>query len=371
MKQPLRPGCVEDCPACPHRSWTQEESTLQKHKWVLSSMREFAPYVYPVNSVEGASRWNYRTKVCLAAEHNGQTWNIGVRKRDKVIPIHDCPVHNERINRNINLLSIVLPGPEKNPLAYFMQSGKQLTLVLKCRELPGLDWLTDHVKNEFLDNGVEGFWLHLFPSTGKKVTGKGGWYLIFGEPRSSTDTGLFYGPSSFQQVLPVLYNNSLQEASEFLDPGKATMIIDLYSGIGASLKYWISKEAETVGVELGGEAIEYAVVNAPTARLFRGTCAKRIPQINNIAAEAKERRKELLVYANPPRTGLEKEVAEWIAKKLKPGKMSYLSCSAGTLYRDLKLIAEHGYSIEKIIPYDFFPQTRHVEMLALIRNPHS
>jgi tRNA/tmRNA/rRNA uracil-C5-methylase (TrmA/RlmC/RlmD family) len=363
----LREGCVESCPACPHRRLTRQESLAQKQRFVEKQLFEYLNVIEPIRSAEEASRWNYRKKVCLAAEHNGQTWNIGVRKREQVILIHNCPVHHEQINRNIILLSKVLPSPEKFPLAYFLQSGKQLTLVAKCRELPDLAWMTEQVKNELQFNGVEGFWLHLYPSTGKKVTGKGGWHLLFGHPRSINENGLVYGPQSFQQVLPDLYNDSLKEAHLFLDPNNDSAVIDLYCGIGSSLKKWTKSGADAIGIELGGEALECAAINAPLARLLRGKCSQRIQQLNAFTEEMCTTGKQIGLYVNPPRTGLEKEVIQWITSALKPQRMAYLSCSVGTLQRDLKYLCQNRFRVQRIIPYDFLPQTLHLENLMLIQ----
>jgi tRNA/tmRNA/rRNA uracil-C5-methylase (TrmA/RlmC/RlmD family) len=64
--------------------------------------------------------------------------------------------------------------------------------------------------------------------------------------------------------------------------------------------------------------------------------------------------------------GLEPEVLGWLSEKLRPEALAYLSCSAGTLARDLSVLQNSGYSVRRIIPYDFFPQTPHVEALALV-----
>ena len=74
-----------------------------------------------------------------------------------------------------------------------------------------------------------------------------------------------------------------------------------------------------------------------------------------------------LLYVNPPRTGLEPEISDWVAKAYKPDRMVYLSCSAGTLQRDLDRLTATGYTIIKITPYDFFPQTLHVETLIFLQ----
>lgn len=362
----LKPGCVQSCPACPHRHLSTEESLARKQDWLQKRLGDFSEYLQEIRSVTDENRWHYRHKVCLSAEHEMNTWKIGVMKHERVIPIETCPVQAEQVNRSIRIISNILPPPEKFPLAYFMQSGAQKTLVCKCRELPDLSWLGEELKTELAMAGTEGLWLHLNPATGKKIIGKGGWYLIFGKPRSYSTDGFIYGPLSFQQVLPELYNNSLTTASEFLNPSAETATIDLYCGTGKTLKTWTEAGSSAIGVELGGEAIECAVENAPGAILLRGTCAQRIPQLDGFVESARENGKEILLYANPPRTGLEIKISKWIAEKLRPVRFAYLSCSAGTLYRDLTILTEHGFSVKSIIPYDFFPQTLHVETLALL-----
>ncbi len=363
----LKPGCADECPACPHRTLNSRESLVRKQDWVVRRLEEYAGVVEPIRSVSEKKRWNYRKKVCLAAEYKGTSWNIGVRRRDSIIPVHNCPVHHPEVNQNINLFSHTIPGPERFPLVYYMQSGAQLSLVVKCRNMPDLDWLTDDTYLILKKQGVEGLWLHLHPDAGKKVTGKAGWHLVAGNSRSLNENGLVYGPASFQQVMPDLYADSLQEATGFLDPGTQSAIIDLYCGMGTSLRQWMDSGTQAIGVELSGEAITCAVQNAPGSVLLRGACKHRIPQLLEFANSAVCFNKEISVYANPPRTGMETDVTSWIARELRPRKIAYLSCSAGTLYRDLIYLGKHGYAPLKIIPYDFFPHTLHVEMLAFIQ----
>jgi tRNA/tmRNA/rRNA uracil-C5-methylase (TrmA/RlmC/RlmD family) len=69
---------------------------------------------------------------------------------------------------------------------------------------------------------------------------------------------------------------------------------------------------------------------------------------------------------NPPRSGLEAEVTRALADELRPERIAYLSCSAGTLARDLAHFCAAGYAVARIQPYDFFPLTHHVEAQALL-----
>ena len=62
----------------------------------------------------------------------------------------------------------------------------------------------------------------------------------------------------------------------------------------------------------------------------------------------------------------EKVSVNALATELRPRHIAYLSCSAGTLARDLGLLTEAGYRVTRLLPLDFFPQTRHVEVLATL-----
>ena len=205
--------------------------------------------------------------------------------------------------------------------------------------------------------------MHLHPCAGRRLFTKNGWQLLWGRPRSRDALGLSYGPSSFQQLLPDLYDRSLDEAEDFLDPKPGMAVVDLYCGIGASLRRWTARGANALGVELDGEAVACAQDNAPQARVLRGGCAQRLPQVDDwLVGQAVAG----LLYVNPPRIGLEAGVLEWISRRYRPLRLAYLSCSAGTLARDLDGFGQAGYRVVRLRPYDFFPRTHHVEILALL-----
>jgi tRNA/tmRNA/rRNA uracil-C5-methylase (TrmA/RlmC/RlmD family) len=65
---------------------------------------------------------------------------------------------------------------------------------------------------------------------------------------------------------------------------------------------------------------------------------------------------------------MEPSVTEWITHQLKPSKLAYLSCSAGTLKRDLDQFTSANYEVNSVIPFDFFPQTYHVECIVRLRS---
>ncbi len=98
--------------------------------------------------------------------------------------------------------------------------------------------------------------------------------------------------------------------------------------------------------------------------MLRGTCGQRLPQVREWWGAAGSGAR--VCYVNPPRSGLEADVLDAIANELRPDRLAYLSCSAGTLGRDLTALEHAGYAVDAIVPFDFFPGTHHVECLALV-----
>ncbi len=361
---PLPAGCALRCPGCAHRTLSAAASEAQKTAWLRRQLAPWIDRLAPMRALGGEARWRYRRKVCLSARWSEvDGWHLGLRRRDQLIPIPDCPVHAKPVRATIRELLRALPPARDFPLAYFIQSGAQATLILKTHRVPDLAWLNANRQAELAAGGLEGLWLHLHPAAGRRLFARSGWRLPWGQPRSRDGFGLVYGPTAFQQQIPELYRQALDAAEDFLDPRPGDGIADLYCGIGASLARWTRRDACVVGVELSGEAVECASLNAPAATVLRGKCAERIPQLRDWTSAIGRR----LLFVNPPRTGLEPAVLTWVAKEFRPERLAYLSCSAGTLSRNLAALATHDYAVDALIPYDFFPQTHHVETLALLR----
>ena len=366
-KRPLPSGCEPLCPGCAHRHLTYHESLAQKQAWLEKKLAPWAGHIRPIRTAGPEFQWNYRKKVCLSACHAHGKWHFGLIKNDTVIPIHHCPVHSPTIREAVTLFASVLPKPADFPLAYFAQTGCQITLVVKSKKMPDMSWLDDAVIRAMKTIGIQGLWLHLHPCAGKKVFAKNTWHLVYGVPRSIDEDHRVYGPRAFQQLIPSLYETALGEAAMFFAPERKDALVDLYCGTGSGLARWEKTDCRVIGVELDGEAVACARENAPDTEILRGKCRDRIPQLNAWAAATHKPGRRLL-YANPPRTGLEPAILEWIIETYHPEQMAYLSCSAGTLQRDLTRLVSCGYGIVGLIPFDFFPRTLHVETLAVVQS---
>lgn len=352
---------MRECHGCRHRHLDAAASLAQKAGYLQRVLAPWADRLEPIRAVSGVARRGYRDRVTLTARWDAaQGWRFGLMRRDELIAIHECPVHTPRVNALLEVLRRTLPDGTTLPLAYLHVAGGQATLIVKAHEvdLTSLERLRAAVG----DSGIEGLWLHRHPAAGRRLFARSGWQLLWGVGHSVGEGGLMHGPTSFQQLLPALHRDSLLRAAAHLAPDGDAAVLDLYCGVGASLRQWSEAGAASLGIELSGDAITCAARNAPRATVLRGTCVQRLPQVREWWDRQADPRH---VYANPPRSGLEAELRDALALHLRPHRYAYLSCSAGTLSRDLGALEQAGYSVSALVPYDFFPGTHHVEVLAL------
>jgi 23S rRNA (uracil1939-C5)-methyltransferase len=360
----LPAGCEPSCHACQHRALAPEESAARKREFLLRALAPWADRLGPL--APAPQLLGYRERATLNARWDADAgWRFGLvrhrDRRDEFIAIPRCPVHAPRLNAALAVLARALPPPTELPLAFVVASGAQLTLVVKAQAAPAA-WAA-RAAPELAALGYEGLWLHLHPAAGRRLFARAGWSLLWGAERSRDASGAWHGPSAFAQLQPMLHAEALAAIDAHLAPGPDAALIDLYCGTGKGLARAAAAGASALGVELGGEAVDCARANAPGATLLRGTCAQRLPQADAwLAAQAGRRR---LLAVNPPRSGLEPEVRDWIVG-LRPERASYLSCSAGSLARDLAALEQGGLRLHRLLPFDFFPQTHHVEVLALL-----
>ena len=73
-----------------------------------------------------------------------------------------------------------------------------------------------------------------------------------------------------------------------------------------------------------------------------------------------------MFFVDPPRKGLGEGVCRLLVG-FGPSKIVYLSCNPVTLGEDVKRLTKAGYVLSYVRPYDFFPQTRHIESLAVLK----
>lgn len=169
---------------------------------------------------------------------------------------------------------------------------------------------------------------------------------------------------SFYQVNPLQTEKLYQTVLDFAAMTGEETVIDAYCGIGTITLALAKKAKEVYGIEIVEMAVEDAKRNAALNGVENVTYQLGAAEEVMLKWAEEERTADLLVV-DPPRKGLEGQFIDAVLE-MKPSKMVYVSCNPATLARDLALLAEGGYNVEKIQPVDLFPQTNHVESVTLL-----
>jgi 23S rRNA (uracil1939-C5)-methyltransferase len=187
---------------------------------------------------------------------------------------------------------------------------------------------------------------------------------LFGAPSiEETVSGLVFDiyPQSFFQpntaVADLLYRTILDVAC----PDPRHRALGLYSGMGPIEMLLARRVSEVTGVDSNPANIINARLNCRKNGIEN--CSFIEGRVENLTTRLP--RKPHILVIDPPRGGISKEGLSFIAK-LEPEKFIYVSCNPSTLARDLGFLANHGYRPRKIIPFDAFPHTSHLETLALL-----
>lgn len=172
-------------------------------------------------------------------------------------------------------------------------------------------------------------------------------------------------PLSFYQVNPIQVEKLYSLALSFAGlTGKET-VWDLYCGIGTISLFLAQRAGQVYGVEIIPQAIEDAKRNAAVnhienAEFFVGKAEEVLPE-----KYAREGIFADVIVVDPPRKGCDAACLETMLK-MQPNKIVYVSCDSATLARDLKILCEGGYRLEKVRAVDMFPHTVHVECVCLL-----
>ncbi len=191
--------------------------------------------------------------------------------------------------------------------------------------------------------------------------------LLAGGERLEEELGplrLEISPEAFFQTNTEMAEELYGVALEYAGLRGFERVYDLYCGIGTIALLLAPRTAEVWGLELLESAVADATRNAraneiDNAHFFAGDVRLALREL---VAEAGS--PEVLVV-DPPRAGLSKKVVRRIMEA-SPRRIVYVSCNPTTLAPNAALLVEGGYALRRVRPVDMFPQTPHIECVALL-----
>ena len=183
-----------------------------------------------------------------------------------------------------------------------------------------------------------------------------------GEERLSFDATCFFQSNVF--LLEALLAEALWQATP--DGAKAEPVaIDLYAGVGLFTLGLARRFPRVVAVEAHEGSAAYLAGNAMLAGL-RGVRVMAQPVEAWLPEGLRTFGRPELVVVDPPRAGLSEAARRGIVR-LRPERITYVSCDPVTLARDLKALISEGWELVRVAALDMFPQTHHVETVAHLR----
>jgi len=186
--------------------------------------------------------------------------------------------------------------------------------------------------------------------------------LIAGAPTEHEVRGVTFEveDDGFWQVHPGAPEVLVEAVLSFLEPQPGESVLDLYAGVGLFARFVadaVGDPALVTVVEGDRRACAHAEANVPGATVLPGDVAAVLA---GLPAEPVD-----LVVLDPPREGAKRKVVEAVAAR-RPRAVAYVACDPAALARDVAILAEHGYGLERLRAFDLFPMTHHVECVALL-----
>jgi 23S rRNA (uracil1939-C5)-methyltransferase len=252
-------------------------------------------------------------------------WGLKARKKDEIIPIADCPVADPGIRS-------LLSGENRKMQAQLLP--------------PERDRFTVYARNG------------LFLSEGGTARGK----TRVLDRELALDAGVFFQSNGAMLEKLII---DLREIAAAAD--RSLPMADLYCGVGTFAAFLGESFPRIDLVEENKTALALARENLAHHKSTAFYVQRSEHWAHNATGDA---RRYGFIIADPPRQGFDPALARGLAAG-GPPLLAYVSCEPATLARDSALLREGGYELRDLRLYDFYPQTAHIESLAVFIRPES
>lgn len=338
----------------------------------------------PIHPVIGMDDpWRYRNKIQIpVGEKDGEliTGFYRPRSHDIIPNQKTCVIQDEVNDRAVETVRRLASGlgieaydedNDRGDLCHIVVRTAQSTndamivLVTRTKKLPYKDELIKQITETFPN--VKSIMQNINDKTtnvilGKKTT------CLWGDAYiqdSIGDIRFKISAKSFYQVNPAMTNVLYDKALEYAQVDKSDVVIDAYCGIGTISLFLAQKAKKVYGVEVVSDAVNDAKENAKlngmdNAEFYVGEAEKIMPWWS-----AQGLRPDVITV-DPPRKGCDEALLKAMMD-MNPKRIVYVSCNPSTLARDLRILADGGFVAKEVQPVDMFPQTSHVECVALIQ----
>lgn len=404
----VRPKCPVflKCGGCALQHVDYPAQLLHKSKVVKDALRKIGGICVDVpTAIKSDFPYAYRNKLQMpiGVDKDGNTvLGFYAERSHRIVPVSACAIHPEWAE---TLVAVIKRYASECAVKGYDETGKTgslrhivarevggkfiFTLVAAKRDLPNTAYLIALLKEKFQTFTL---YLNFNASDTNVILGKE-FRLLYGDGfLEGNEQGVCFeaGPITFLQVNENVRTKLYKDALKTVTGDGDEVVIDAYSG-GGLLTAMIAKKVKRVyGIELEAEAVRCANAlkeknNLNNMTNICGLVEERLAEVLNI-----EKGEKIRLILDPPRAGIARSVVKALLASGIP-KLTLISCNPATLARDLgiltgRLIEKDGelvknpaydglrdsetlsgyYVIERLQPYDMFPQTRAIETLACL-----
>lgn len=347
------------CGGCQWQHLTYRSQARRKRRAVEAEMAAAGLDLRVSGTFSPFEPWRYRSTAGIAlGKHAGFRRHASLA----IVPIEDCPISHPLIGAFMATLNAHL---QRGTLPDFRG---RVRLDVRLSDGPVLQVLVrpadDHPPASADLDTLTSLLSEMPEVASVSVpTQEGDIQVLHGDPFGRTTIAgrpvYLHAGSFFQTNLGLLPELIGRLQSEAAPAGKR--IADVYGGVGI------------FGLFLADVAKEVLVIESDP--LAEEACRRTAEAwgLGNVRFRAEEAETALrgleeadVVVVDPPRTGLSTAAIESLIE-LQPETILYVSCLARSLARDLRVLTAEGYSVEHLELFDFYPQTYHVEVLAVLR----
>ncbi len=275
--------------------------------------------------------WRYRNQMRFSVNREGQV-GLTARGSHRLIPLDECPIAHASINQALRVLS---QTPQPRPQVLVRCGAKTGQLLLQPAPAPEvrshLEAAGFEVREEDMEEELAGARFRI-------------------------------RPSSFFQTNTAQAEQMAALVMRGLALGPQMTVADAYCGVGTFALLLASHAQRVIGIEESASAVRDALWNvreAANVQILQGKTELVLPTL----AETIDG-----LVLDPPRQGCQRPVLDALAERRIP-RVVYVSCDPATLARDLKYLCTTmaAYELVEVQPLDMFPQTAHIECVAVLR----
>ncbi len=357
------------CGGCQWQHVAYQRQLAEKRRSLVDALTRIGHLESPSvgEAIPSPTEYGYRNKIELAVSGSGGSMTVGFARAgsNSIVPVDDCLLLTRARPKMPKALAGALRflmtrgNTEVVRASLRVSSTGEIAVDVRTPPGPFPRSLAARVLSEA--TGARTVTRTMVRGTGdardiagvEVLAGPGHWNERLGADRYRVS------PPSFFQVNTRAAELLRDAALDALAPDGSMRIADLYAGAGTFTLPIARAADEAVAVEASKHALADLRHNLEMAHLdadvVPGDAAHALPDIGYVDA----------ALIDPPRSGISEKAMQALISARIP-RIVYVSCDPATLARDVARLTSSGYSADRFVPVDLFPQTYHVETVAVL-----